>query len=182
MPRRPVVSDAAYGDATAFRQGLTDRGLTYALAVPASTSVHPADTAPVPPAWSGTGRPPTKTTYPDKPITAKTLVTEAGRSAGRFVVWRHGSRKTAGNPTATMRFRFLALRIRPANRNIPRSLPECWLLATLPADIRLRDLVRIAKIRWRMVEEHVVITEACAGRSLDQVMTVAARSRSAGRC
>ncbi len=126
LPRRPVVADAAYGDATSFRQG----GLTYALAVSASTSVHPADTCPVPPAWSGTGRPPTKTTYPDKPVTAKTLVTAAGRSAGRFVLWRHGSRTSSVNPAAAMRSRFVALRVRPANRNIPRaddgSLPECW--------------------------------------------------------
>nr|WP_246107579.1 IS701 family transposase [Saccharothrix saharensis] len=173
MPRRPVVADSAYGDNTAFRQGLTDRGLTYAVAVSASTSLHPGSTAPVPPSWSGIGRPPTKTTYPDKPVTAKTLVTEAGRSAGRFVVWRHGSRRSAGNPTATMRSRFLALRVRPANRNIPRapdgSLPECWLLAewptgepeptdywlsTLPVDIRLRDLVKLAKMRWRIEHDY----------------------------
>ncbi|MFC6094989.1 IS701 family transposase [Saccharothrix lopnurensis] len=173
MPRRPVVADSAYGDNTAFRQCLTDRGLTYAVAVSASTSLHPATSVPVPPVYSGTGRPPVKPTYPDKPVTAKALITEAGRSAGRFVVWRHGSRKTAGNPTATMRSRFLALRVRPANRNIPRhpdgSLPECWLLAewptgepeptdywlsTLPTGIRLRDMVKIAKIRWRIEHDY----------------------------
>nr|WP_281276719.1 transposase [Saccharothrix variisporea] len=122
---------------------------------------------------TNTGRPPTKTTYPDKPVTAKTLITEAGRSAGRFVVWRHGSRKSAGNPNATMRSRFLALRVRPANRNIPRaadgSLPECRLpaewptgqpeptdywLSTLPTDIRLRNMVRIAKIRRRIEHDY----------------------------
>ncbi|MEU4446203.1 transposase [Actinosynnema sp. NPDC050801] len=119
VPRRPVVADSAYGDDTAFRQGLADRGLTYAPTVPASTGLHPASSAPVAPVYSGTGRAPVRTTYPDKPVTAKTLVTEQGRSAGRLVVWRHGSRKTSGNPTATMRSRFLALRVRPADRNIP---------------------------------------------------------------
>ncbi len=96
----------------------------------------------------------------------------SGRQA-RFVVWRHGSRKTPGDPTASMRSRFLTLRVRPANRNIPRgsdgSLPECRLLAewppgepeptdywlsTLPADTRLRDLVRLAKIRWRIEHDY----------------------------
>jgi SRSO17 transposase len=95
------------------------------------------------------------------------------------VVWRHGSRKTAGNPTATMRSRFLALRVRPANRNIPRnpdgSLPDCWLLterptgtaeptdywlSTLPTDIRLRDLVRIATIRWRIEHDYRELKDA----------------------
>ncbi|MEU4745149.1 transposase [Actinosynnema sp. NPDC023658] len=58
---RPVVADSAYGDNPAFRQRLTDRGLTYALAVSASTSLHPATSVPVAPSWSGTGHPPMKT-------------------------------------------------------------------------------------------------------------------------
>jgi SRSO17 transposase len=172
LPPRPVVADAGYGDATEFRLGLTERGLTYVLAVSPTATAHPAAALPATPAWVGNGRPPLPR-YPDKPVDLKTLVTAAGRSAGRYVVWRHGSKKTAGNPTASMRSRFLALRVRPANRNIPRgadgSLPECWLLAewppgqpeptdywlsTLPPHIRLRDLVRLAKIRWRIEHDY----------------------------
>ncbi|MFI2477852.1 transposase, partial [Nocardia xishanensis] len=100
MPARPVIADAAYGDSTAFRAGLTDRGLTYVLAVSASTSVHPATAQPVAPAYSGFGRPRTRTDYPDKPVTAKAMITTAGRSAGRFVIWRRGTRRTPGNPAA----------------------------------------------------------------------------------
>ena len=63
---------------------------------------------------------------------------------------------------------FVAIRVRPANRDIPRSpdgsLPECWLLAewppeageptgywlsALPEDTPIAELVRLAKIRWR---------------------------------
>jgi SRSO17 transposase len=172
LPQRPVVADAGYGDATEFRLGLTERGLTYVLAVSPTATAHPADALPVTPVWKGNGRPPGPR-YPDQPVDLKTLVMAAGRAAGRFVVWRHGSKKSPGNPTASMRSRFLALRVRPANRNIPRSsdgsLPECWLLAewppgqpeptdywlsTLPADIRLRDLVRLAKIRWRIEHDY----------------------------
>ncbi|MFD0202644.1 IS701 family transposase [Saccharothrix carnea] len=172
LPARPVVADAGYGDAARFRQGLTDRGLTYVLAVRPTASAHPAAAEPVTAAYGGVGRPPTPH-YPDPPTDLKTLVMTAGRSAGRFVVWRHGSHKTAGNPTGRMRSRFLALRVRPANRTIPKaadgSLPECWLLAewppgapeptdywlsTLPIDIRLRDLVKLAKIRWRIDHDY----------------------------
>jgi len=72
-----------------------------------------------------------------------------------------------------MTSRFLALRVRPANRDIPRypdgTLPECWLIAewpsgepeptdywlsTLPADTPLRELVRLAKIRWRIEHDY----------------------------
>jgi hypothetical protein len=64
-----------------------------------------------------------------------------------------------------MRSRFLALRVRPAHRHIPRhpdaSLPACWLLAewppgapeptdywlsTLPADTPLRTLAQLARL------------------------------------
>lgn len=172
LPQRPVVADAGYGDAAEFRLGLTERGLTYVLAVRADATAHPAEAVPATAAWTGNGRPPGPR-YQDKPVDLKTLAMNAGRSAGRFVVWRHGSKKSPGNPAASMRSRFLALRVRPASRNIPRAadgtLPECWLLAewppgepeptdywlsTLPADIRLRDLVRLAKIRWRIEHDY----------------------------
>ena len=68
---------------------------------------------------------------------------------------------------------FLAIRVRPANRGIPRaddgSLPECWLLAewppeadeptdywlsNLPEDTPAEELVRLAKIRWRIEHDY----------------------------
>jgi SRSO17 transposase len=172
VPALPVVADAGYGDATEFRLGLTERGLPYVLAVTATATAHPAHAQPITPAYRGTGRPP-RPRYPDPPPDLRTLARQAGRAAGRYVVWRHGTRSGPGNRTARMRSRFLALRIRPANRHIPRaddaSLPECWLLAewppgkpeptdywlsTLPADTPLRALVRLAKLRWRIEHDY----------------------------
>jgi len=46
LPARPVVADAGYGDATEFRLGLTERGLTYVLAVRADATAHPAEAVP----------------------------------------------------------------------------------------------------------------------------------------
>ena len=124
------------------------------------------------PPYTGRGRPPVPR-YRDAPSTLAALALAAGRRALRRVTWRHGTRTTAGNPTAAMASRFLALRVRPANRDIPRApdgtLPECWLIAewppgepeptdywlsTLPADTPLRDLVRLAKIRWRIEHDY----------------------------
>ncbi|MEU4741942.1 IS701 family transposase [Actinosynnema sp. NPDC023658] len=51
LPARPVVADAGYGDAFGFRQGLTDRGLTYAVAVNPIATVHPGSAVPVTPAY-----------------------------------------------------------------------------------------------------------------------------------
>ena len=172
LPDRPVVSDAGYGDVTAFRLGLDERGRTYVVAVKPTTSAYPADAAPELVAYSGRGRRPLPR-YREDPADLEALALAAGRSALRSVTWRHGTRTTPGNPTAKMRSRFLALRVRPANRDIPRgadgSLPECWLLvqwppgdaeptdywlSTLPADTPIKTLVRLAKIRWRIEHDY----------------------------
>jgi SRSO17 transposase len=169
---RPVVADAGYGDCTAFRLGLTDRGLAYVLAVKAATTAHPGDAVPETAPYGGRGRPPVPA-YPAAPVSLRALALAAGRSQARQVTWRQGTRKTTGNPSAKMRSRFLALRIRPANRDIPRaadgSLPAVWLLAewppdaaeptdywlsTLPEQTPLKTLVRLAKIRWRIEHDY----------------------------
>jgi len=78
-----------------------------------------------------------------------------------------------GNPEAAMTSCFVAIRVRPASRHIPRaadrSLPACWLLAewppeagepagywlsTLPEDTPIEELVRLAKIRWRIEHDY----------------------------
>jgi SRSO17 transposase len=167
-----LVGDAGYGDATEFRLGLTERGVTYVVAVKDTATAYPGDATPVQPAYSGKGRPPNPRYNGDAP-TLRDLVEAAGRPTLRQVTWRQGTKKTKGNPTAKMRSRFLAIRVRPANRNIPRaedgSLPECWLLAewppgqpkptdywlsTLPLDTPIKTLVRLAKIRWRIEHDY----------------------------
>ncbi len=172
LPGRTTVADAGYGDITEFRLGLQARGLPYVVAVKPTTSAYPADAVPTTAAYSGRGRPPTPR-YRNDPTNLAGLALAAGRGALRRVTWRHGSRKTTHNPTAAMRSRFLALRVRPANREIPRgadgSLPECWLIAewppgkpeptdywlsNLPIETPLRDLVRFAKIRWRIEHDY----------------------------
>jgi SRSO17 transposase len=172
LPARPVVGDAGYGDATEFRLGLAARGLSYVVAVKGTTSAYPVGAAPSTPVYSGRGRPPTPR-YRDEPASLAGLALAAGRRALHQVTWRHGTRTNARNPTAAMRSRFLALRVRPANRDLPRnpdgSLDECWLivewppgereptdywLSNLPADTPLHQLVRLAKIRWRIEHDY----------------------------
>jgi SRSO17 transposase len=172
LPERPVVADAGYGDNTEFRLGLENRGLCYVVAVKGTTSAYPVNAVPVALPYTGRGRPPTPR-YRDGASTLAGLALAAGRPALHRVTWRHGSRRNARNPTAAMRSRFTALRVRPANRNIPRAsdgtLPDCWLIAewppgepeptdywlsNLPADTPLRELVRLAKIRWRIEHDY----------------------------
>jgi SRSO17 transposase len=115
----------------------------------------------------GPGRP-RKPGYPAPPANLRTLaIANAGKI--RQVTWRQGTKAAKGNPAASMTRRFLAIRVRPANRDIPRgedgSLPDCWLLAewppgadeptdywlsNLPRDTPIGELARLAKIRWRI--------------------------------
>ena len=170
---RPVVTaDAGYGDNTTFRLELETRGWPYVAAVKGTTSAYPGDAQPVTHARrGGPGRPP-RPAYPGPPVNLRELAI-AHADQVRPVAWRQGTRATKGNPTALMTSHFLAIRVRPANRDIPRaadgSLPDCWLLAewpphadeptdywlsNLPPDTPIAELARLAKIRWRIEHDY----------------------------
>jgi len=157
----PVVADAGYGEITAFRAALEQRELAYVVEVKAQTSAYGEEVLPERPAWRGTGRKPAAR-YRRPPDSLRSLAQAAGSEAAREVTWREGSR---GPMTA----RFIALRVRPANvglrRAHPEALPLAWLLcqwpegeaepvkywlANLPAEATLAELVRLAKLRWRI--------------------------------
>ena len=163
VPRAPVVADAGYGDTTAFREALTTRGLAYAVGVKKETTAWPPGQAPRPPKrWTGRGRPPTRVrrTATHTPQSLKQLAGALPTTAWRTVTWREGTR-------GAMRSRFARLRVRPAHRDEERTQPrpEEWLLiewprdeaeptkywlSTLPATTPVADLVRLAKLRWRI--------------------------------
>jgi SRSO17 transposase len=171
LPTLPVAADSGYGDATGFRLGLEERGYTYVVAVNPTTSVHREDATPTVIPVSGRGRPP-KPRYRDDPVNLRDLALAAGRDACVEVTWRHGTRTSKDNPTAAMTSTFLAIKVRPANRDIPRNpdgtLPTRWLLAEWPDGAPeptgywlsnmdndpLRELVRLAKIRWRIEHDY----------------------------
>jgi SRSO17 transposase len=170
--RRPVVvGDAGYGDNTTFRLELTGRGWHYVMAVHGTTSAYSHAAAPEAIVYRGRGRPPVPR-YRAKPLSLRQLAIVHAAQA-QPVTWRQGTKATRGNPTAAMTSHFLAIRVRPANRGIPRAddgnLPDCWLLAewppeadeptdywlsTLPEDTPVTELVRLAKIRWRIEHDY----------------------------
>ncbi|WP_030722220.1 IS701 family transposase [Streptomyces sp. NRRL F-2580] len=175
-----AIADAGYGDAAAFRHGLQARGLGYVVGVSTTLSAQPGHAVPVADPYSGVGRRPVAK-YPDKPQSVKQLVIAAGRKAAKPVQWREGSRPGTGRSgLKRMYSRFVALRIRPAGREVRHAadgpeLPECWLLAEwpadqaepvqfwlcdLPADTPLTTLVRLAKLRWRIEHDYREMKQA----------------------
>jgi SRSO17 transposase len=179
---RPVVTaDAGYGDNTTFRLELQNRGWRYVLAVKGTTSARPHDAVPEMVAYGGRGRPSTPR-YRARPASLRQLAL-ASADQIQQVTWRQGTRATKGNPDAWMAGHFLAIRVRPANRDIPRAadggLPDCWLLAewppeageptdywlsNLPPDASIAGLARLAKIRWRIEHDY---RELKSGLGLD---------------
>ncbi len=169
--RPVVVSDAGYGEGADFRVELDARGWRYVIAVKGSVSARPAGAVPETLAYGGMGRP-SGPRYRTPPRSLRQLaIAHAGQI--RQVTWRQGTKTTRDNPTAAMTSCFVAIRVRPAGRRIPRaadgSLPDCWLLAewpphadeptdywlsNLPGNTPLAELVRLAKIRWRVEHDY----------------------------
>lgn len=169
-----VATDAGYGEVTAFRQGLDDRQIPYICQVKSVTSAYREEIRPERPERTGRGRPPAAR-YRAKPQSLKQLALAAGQHAAREITWRQGSR-------GPMRSRFVALRVRPANIELrgaahaaDRELAVRWLLAewptgadaptdywlsSLPADTPLPELVRLAKLRWRIEHDYRELKDA----------------------
>ena len=161
VTQAPVLADAAYGNDSQFREGLTELGLEYVVGVQKSTTVWAAGNAPLrAKRWKGVGRPPIllRRDKAHQPISLKQLAEPLPPIFWKQVSWREGSKQK-------LRSRFAALRVRVAHRDYGRSeLPaEEWLLiewplgesepikywlATLPADTKLAALVKLAKHRW----------------------------------
>ncbi|KDN80935.1 hypothetical protein KCH_68890 [Kitasatospora cheerisanensis KCTC 2395] len=160
-----VVADAGYGDNAHFRAALDERGLRWIVQVKGLATAHPLDAVTRQPEYGGLGPRP-KPRYRTRPVPLAEHVRTAGRGAARAVTWRHGSRDRLTGE-------FIALRVRLAGRR-PRlepdgTLPACWLLAqwpahlaepshywvsNLPADTPIEELVRLAKIRWRIEHDY----------------------------
>jgi SRSO17 transposase len=159
-----ALADSAYGDVGDFREGLTERGLHYVVGVKGEPIVWPPESRPsVPP------RPPRHhgkwtTCHRDEEHPPVPIAELALRLKYRCVNWREGSR-------GWQRSRFAAARVRTAHRHYFGHPPgdEQWLLcewpegekgptkywlSTLPASASLRNLVRLAKLRWRIERDY----------------------------
>lgn len=157
-----VLADAAYGKVTAWREQLAQWGLTYNVGVQEDAGVWAPGTAPLPPQWSGQGRPPTRPRQsPDHhPLSVRALAESLEDGAFAPVSWREGTRKRLTS-------RFAAVQVRAARGTAWRD-PE-WLLIEWPAGdekpakywlsnqdetTSLEHLVYTAKGRWRIERDY----------------------------
>lgn len=162
-----ICADAAFGDDTDFRDGLTELNRRYCLGIRDRTTVWPAGLSPLGPSdYSGRGRKPKllRRDSSHQPMSVKALAKSLPASKFRKVSWREGAR-------ARMSSRFAAVRVRAAHRDYLRSeqRAEEWLLiewpegqsepskywlSTLPERTSVKKLVYYAKLRWRIERDY----------------------------
>lgn len=159
-----VLGDAAFGDAIEFREELSGRDLPYVLRVQGVQVVWPPETVfKVPRKTSPKGPVPSQE-QPTKGTTPVTIAALAAELNYRRVSWRDGSRGKQSS-------RFAVVRVRTASKHRKGygPGPEQWLLcewpatedapskfylSSLPSNTALRDLVRLAKLRWRIERDY----------------------------
>jgi SRSO17 transposase len=139
-----VLMDAGYGTNSGLRRAITDLGLSYVAAITSIVKVRPVRA----------GKP--------KRVSVEDLARSLTKSAWHAITWREGS-------NARLRSRFACVRVRAAPiRGEARFAEETLLiewpkeeaaptkfwLATLDHDMPLRDLVDLAKLRWRIERDY----------------------------
>ena len=165
-----VLADAGYGLSAPFRQGLSARGLSWAVGIPRNLKVYPADVEMIFPA-AGRGRP-RKRHIPDQlSLPAEAMLEEAD---WQMVSWRKGTKGPLSARFACRRIRIAdgpTQRIRDGgNQHLPGE--EAWVvgeqrssgerkyyLSTLPADADLRTLASTIKARWSCEQAHQQMKE-----------------------
>ena len=163
--KKIVLADAGYGEVTEFRDELVARGLSYIVGVPGNHLIWPPGSNPRVPKRTGkVGRPRTQARDASvHPIMISMLVEGIPRSQYKTVSWRAGSR-------GKMASKFLVFRVRAAERHTKGRPPtsEQWLIcewpesekapkfhfSNLPATMSVKQLIRIAKLRWRVERDY----------------------------
>lgn len=167
VPTGVVLADAGYGDEMAFRDGITELGMLYAVGIRPATTVWAPGTAPLPPKpWSGRGIRPTRLRREPghEPVAVKTLALGLPLEAYGPVTWREDT-------NTELPSRFAVVRVRPAHRDYLgiEMRPEEWLLiewpegeaeptkyflSTGPAEATREQLVFVTKMRWRIERDY----------------------------
>jgi SRSO17 transposase len=160
LPRGVGLMDAAYGNDSRLRAGMTELGVLYVASILPNTLMWRSGTGP-----RRTGKPLNNTGRRDQPelISAKEVTLDLPKDAWRTVRWREGSADWLSS-------RFARVRVRVGHNKLhPEQLVEEWLLiewpedeaeptkywlSTLPENISFQRLVDFAKLRWRIERDY----------------------------
>jgi SRSO17 transposase len=160
LPRGIGLMDAAYGNDSRLRAGMTALGVLYVAGILPNTLMWRSGTGP-----RRKGKPLNNTGRRDEPdlISAKEVALSLPKRAWRTVKWREGTADQLSS-------RFARVRVGVGhNKLLPEKLSREWLLvewpegeaeptkywlSTLPATISFQRLVDFAKLRWRIERDY----------------------------
>jgi SRSO17 transposase len=159
LPRGVALMDPAYGNDARLRTGVTELGLTYVAGIQSNTLVWPSGAEP-----KRGGKPPTKGRRGEPELTsAKELALGLPKKAWREIKWREGSADWLCSRFARVRI-LVGHRHRLAENRSQEWLliewpegeeePTKYWLSTLPQEISFRQLVDLAKLRWRIERDY----------------------------
>jgi SRSO17 transposase len=159
LPRGVVLMDPDYGRDGKLRMDITALDLSYVAGIQPTALVWKPGTGPKP----GRERPKRGRQGEPNIVSVKEIALALPRTAWQKIEWREGSADWLSS-------RFARIRVRVANRYAPlKGAGQEWLLielpedekepvkywlSTLPEDISFRDLVDIAKLRWRIERDY----------------------------
>jgi SRSO17 transposase len=156
LPGKMALMDAAYGNDSRLRAGVTELGMAYVAGIQAQTLVWKPGVRP--------GRPPKKGRR-DAPntISVKELALSLKPKAWHTIQWREGTNEVLSSRFARVRVHVASSHARSGKQakewlliEWPESEdePTKYSLSTLPANITFRDLVDAAKLRWRIERDY----------------------------
>jgi len=156
LPGKMALMDAAYGNDSRLRAGITELGMTYVAGIQAQTLVWKPGVRP--------GRSPKKGRR-DAPntISVKELALSLKPKAWRTIEWREGTNEMLSSRFAHVRVHVASSHVRSGKQAKEWLLiewpegedePTKYSLSTLPANITFRDLVDAAKLRWRIERDY----------------------------
>jgi SRSO17 transposase len=166
VPKLPVLADSGYGDGENFRRAISERGFEYVVSTKGNNLIWIPESSPeIPKRKSNIGRPRRK--YQDKkhpPMQACEYALSLGREALKKITWDVSD----AGPKSSY---FGCARIRSAY-NYSKGMPpgdEEWLvwqwpkgkdqptkywMATLSDKTPLKQIVYLAKLRWRIERDY----------------------------
>ena len=141
-----VLMDASYGTNSVLRRAITGLGLSYVAAIISTVKVRPVR--------DGDPKP--------KRVSVEALARSLPKHAWRTISWREGSNARLQSRFARVRVRAAPIRgeARFAEETLliewPKddAAPTKFWLATVDHDMPFRDLVDLAKLRWRIERDY----------------------------
>jgi SRSO17 transposase len=145
VPASWVTGDEAYGQVSALRRALVERGMSYVLAVPSNQRVHPA-------AGSGGGDGRFSEGRIDDAVAGldlrcwTTITVGVGAKGPRTYQWARARVRPLPEHPGEPEHWLLA------RRSVTDPTDRAYYLAAAPARTPLRELARIAGVRWAIEE------------------------------